>query len=93
MSTEKNNEIDYSNLKLLEIKKSKSKFKIFTNGSIIPDVKVQPYLGKPLMINTDKILSIYPSEDGIGTAIHAEHNQSTWKVLEDIDMVTKRINE
>ena len=41
----------------------------------------------------DKILSIYPSEDDIVTMIHAENGQSTWKILEDIDTVTKRINE
>ena len=85
--------VDYNNLKPLDIKKSKGKFKTFTNGSVIQEAKFQPYLGKPLTINIDKILSVYPSEDGIGTSIHAEHNQSTWKVLEDFDTVIKRINE
>ena len=85
--------VDYNNLKPLDIKKSKGKFKTFTNGSVIQEAKFQPYLGKPLTINIDKILSVYPSEDGIGTSIHAEHNQSTWKVLEDLDTVIKRINE
>ena len=86
-------EVDLNNLKPLEIKKSKGKFKIFTNGSIIPESKLQPYLGKPLGINIDKVLSVYPAEDEIGTMIHAEQNQSTWKVLEDYDTVIKRINE
>ena len=40
-----------------------------------------------------KILSIYPSEDNIGTMIHAENGQSTWKVLENIETVVKRVNE
>jgi hypothetical protein len=86
-------EIDFNNLKTLDIKKSKGKFKTFTNGSTLPNIEIQPYLGKHLTINTDKILSVYPSEDGIGTAIHAEDNQSTWKVLEDIDTVITRLNE
>ena len=86
-------EVDYNNLKPLDIKKSKGKFKTFTNGSVIQEAKFQPYLGKSLTINIDKILSVYPSEDGIGTSIHAEHNQSTWKVLEDFDTVIKRISE
>ena len=90
---EKKFEIDYSNLKCLDVKKSKGKFKTFTNGSVINGTEFQPYLGKPLTINIDKILSVYPSEDEIGTSIHAEHNQSTWKVLEDLDTVVKRINE
>jgi hypothetical protein len=81
------------NLKPLDVKKSKGKFKTFTNGSIIQGTEFQPYLGKPLTINIDKILSVYPSEDEIGTSIHAEHNQSTWKVLEDFDTVIKRVNE
>jgi stringent starvation protein B len=86
-------EVDYNNLKPLDIKKSKGKFKTFTNGSVIQEAKFQPYLGKSLTINIDKILSVYPSEDGIGTSIHAEHNQSTWKVLEDFETVIKRISE
>jgi len=86
-------EVDYNNLKPLDIKKSKGKFKTFTNGSVIQEAKFQPYLGKPLTINIDKILSVYPSEDEIGTSIHAEHNQSTWKVLEDYETVVKRISE
>ena len=86
-------EVDFDNLKTLDIKKSKGKFKTFTNGSTIPETGIQPYLGKHLSINIDKILSVYPSEDGIGTAIHAEDNQSTWKVLEDIDTVINRLNE
>ena len=90
---EKKFEVDYGNLKPLDVKKSKGKFKIFTNGSIIQGTEFQPYLGKPLTINIDKILSVYPSEDEIGTMIHAEQNQSTWKVLEDFDTVIKRINE
>ena len=85
--------VDFGNLKTLDIKKSKGKFKTFTNGSVIQGTEFQPYLGKPLTINIDKILSIYPSEDEIGTSIHAEHNQSTWKVLEDFETVIKRINE
>jgi hypothetical protein len=85
--------VDLNNLKPLNIKKTKGKFKIFTNGSVIPESKFQPYLGKELVINVDKILSIYPSEDNIGTMIHAVNNQSTWKVLEDIETVIKRVNE
>jgi len=80
-------------IKPLDVKKSKGKFKTFTNASIIPESKFQPYLGKSLTVNIDKILSIYPSEDDIGTMIHAEGNQSTWKVLEDVDVVIKRVNE
>ena len=87
-------EVDFSNLKPLNIEKSKGKFKLFTNGSIIPESKdFQPYIGKELVINVDKILSVYPSEDNIGTMIHAENNQNTWKVLEDTDTVIERINE
>ena len=93
MSEEKKIEVDYGNLKPLDIKKSKGKFKTFTNGSVIQGTEFQPYLGKPLTINIDKILSVYPSEDEIGTNIHAEQNQSTWKVLEDFETVIKRINE
>tara|TARA_Y100000004_G_scaffold161998_1_gene190415 strand:+ start:387 stop:677 length:291 start_codon:yes stop_codon:yes gene_type:complete len=89
---EKKSNVDLNNLKPLDIKKSKGKFKTFTNGSTIPG-DFQPYLGKPLTVNIDKILSVYPSEDEIGSMIHAENNQSTWKVLEDIDTVIKRINE
>jgi hypothetical protein len=85
--------VDLNNLKPLDVKKTKGKFKIFTNGSIIPESKFQPYLGKELIINIDKILSIYPSEDNIGTMIHAENGQSTWKVLENIETVIKRVNE
>ncbi len=90
---EKKFEVDYSNLKPLDIKKSKGKFKTFTNGSVIQGTEFQPYLGKPLVVNLDEILSIYPSEDDIGTSIHAINNQSTWKVLEDFDTVIKRISE
>tara|TARA_B100000900_G_C20421037_1_gene650960 strand:+ start:164 stop:457 length:294 start_codon:yes stop_codon:yes gene_type:complete len=90
---EKKFEVNFDNLKPLDVKKSKGKFKTFTNGSVIEGSPIQPYLGKPLIINLDKILSIYPSEDDIGTMIHAENGQSTWKILEDIDTVTKRINE
>ena len=86
--------IDYKNLKPLKIKKSKGKFKTFTNASVIAESKdFQPYLGKPLVVNLDEILSIYPAEDEIGTMIHAKNNQSTWKVLEDFDTVIKRISE
>ena len=90
---EKKFEVDYINLKPLDVKKSKGKFKTFTNGSVIPGTEFQPYLGKPLVVNLDEILSVYPSEDEIGTMIHAINNQSTWKVLEDLDTVIKRINE
>ena len=85
--------VDLNNLKPLDIKKSKGKLKEFTNGRVIRESKIQPYLGKPLAVNVDKILSVYPAEDNIGTMIHAENNQSTWKVLEDYDTVIKRINE
>ena len=90
---EEKSKIDFNNLKPLDIKKSKGKFKTFTNGSTINGSNFQPYLGKPLTINIDKILSVYPAEDDIGTSIHAEGNQSTWKVLEDINTVIDRINE
>ena len=90
---EKKFEVDYSNLKPLNVKKSKGNFKTFTNGSVIQGTEFQPYLGKPLVVNLDEILSIYPAEDNIGTMIHAKNNQSTWKVLEDFDAVIKRINE
>jgi hypothetical protein len=81
-------------VKPLDIKNTKGKFKTFTNGTLLSDTKdFQPYLGKKLVINIDKILSIYPSEDEIGTMIHAEGNQSTWKVIEDIDTVIKRVND
>ena len=87
------NKVDFSNLKPLKIAKTKGKFKTFTNGSIIEGENVpQPYLGQPLTINTDEILSVYPAEDGIGTSIHSYHN-STWKVLEDHKTVEKRLNE
>ena len=91
--SEDKKEVNFSNLKPLDIKKSKGKFKTFTNGSVIPGTEFQPYLGKPLVVNLDEILSIYPSEDNIGTSIHAVNNQSTWKVLEDFETVMKRINE
>ena len=90
---EKKFEVDYTNLKPLDVKKSKGKFKTFTNGSVINGTDFQPYIGKPLVINLDEILSVYPAEDEIGTSIHAVNNQSTWKVLEDIDTVITRINE
>jgi len=93
MSEEKKFEVDLNNIKLLDVKKSKGKFKTFTNGSVINGSDFQPYIGKPLSINVDEILSVYPAEDEIGTSIHAINNQSTWKVLEDIDIVIKRINE
>jgi len=87
------NEVDFNNLKPLKIAKSKGKFKTFTNGSIIEGENMpQPYLGQPLTINTDEILSVYPGEDGIGTQIHS-YRGSTWKVLEDHKTVEKRINE
>ena len=80
-------------IKALDVKNTKGKFKTFTNGTVLPDTKdFQPYLGKELVINIDKILSIYPSEDEIGTMIHAEGGQNTWKVIEDIDTVIKRVN-
>ena len=93
MTEEKKDKVDFNNLKPLSIKKSKGKFKTFTNASVINGSDFQPYIGKPLSINTDEILSVYPSEDEIGTSIHAINNQSTWKVLEDIDVVINRINE
>ena len=100
MNKEKENNVDLNNIKPdlkimkpLKIEKCKGKFKTFTNGSTINGSKFQPYLGKKLTINIDKILSVYPAEDEIGTSIHAEDNQSTWKVLEDIDTVIERINE
>ena len=81
-------------LKPLDIKKSKGVFKTFTNASVIKEAgEFQPYLGKPLSVNINKILSVYPSEDEVGTMIHAENDQSTWKVLEDFETVIKRINE
>jgi hypothetical protein len=85
--------VDLKNLKPLDVKKSKGNFKIFTNSSVIPESKFQPYLGKKLIININKIISIYPAEDNICTMIHAENGQITWKVLENIETVIKRVNE
>lgn len=86
-------EVDFNDLKPLKIKKTNGKFKTFTNGSILEGDNVpQPYLGKPLTINIDVIISTYPSEDNIGTQIHSRFGQ-TWRVLEDHDAVVKRINE
>jgi len=86
-------EVDFNDLKPLKIAKSKGKFKTFTNGSIIEGENMpQPYLGRPLTINIDEILSVYQSEDNIGTQIHSFHGQ-TWKVLEDHETVKKRLNE
>ena len=65
------NKVDLNNLKTLKIKKTKGKFKTFTNGSTIPG-DFQPYLGKPLTVNIEKILSVYPSEDEIGSMIPRE---------------------
>ena len=85
--------VDFNDLKPLKIAKTKGKFKTFTNGTIIEGENMpQPYLGQPLTINIDKILSVYPGEDGIGTQIHSHHN-ATWKVLESNDVVIKRLNE
>lgn len=86
------NEVDLNDLKPLKILKSKGKFKTFTNASILEGQKVQPYLGKPITINIDIILSTYPSEDKIGTTIYSIHGQ-TWKVLENYEDVIKRLNE
>ena len=62
--------------------------------SLIEQLKEdQPYLGKELVLNVDRIMSVYPSEDGIGTQIHSENNLHTWKVLEEIDLVVDRLNE
>ena len=86
-------EVDFNDLKPLKIAKSKGKFKTFTNGSILEGENMpQPYLGKPLTVNINEILSAYPSEDNIGTQIHSFHGQ-TWKVLEDHETVKKRLNE
>jgi len=86
-------EVDFNDLKPLKIAKSKGKFKTFTNGSILEGENMpQPYLGRPLTINIDEVLSTYPSEDNIGTQIHSFHGQ-TWKVLEDHETVKKRLNE
>tara|TARA_Y100000592_G_scaffold93933_1_gene157933 strand:+ start:1160 stop:1426 length:267 start_codon:yes stop_codon:yes gene_type:complete len=85
---------NYKELKTLEVKPTKGKFKTFTNGSFIEQLKEdQPYLGKELVLNVDRIMSVYPSEDGIGTQIHSENNLHTWKVLEEIDVVVDRLNE
>ena len=86
-------EVDFNDLKPLKIKKTNGKIKTFTNGSIIEGENMpQPYLGRPLTINIDEVLSSYPSEDNIGTQIHSFHGQ-TWKVLEDHETVKKRLNE
>ena len=46
MSEEKKEEkkfkVDYGNLKCLDVKKSKGKFKTFTNGSVIQGTEFQP---------------------------------------------------
>ena len=86
-------EVDFNNLKPLKISKSKGKFKTFTNGSIIEGENMpQPYLGRPITLNISQILSVYPAEDNIGTQIHSVQGQ-TWKVLEEHDIVIKRLNE
>ena len=42
-------------IKPLDITDTKSKFKQFTNGTVLPDVKdFQPYLGKLLILNIDE---------------------------------------
>ena len=87
---EKKFEVDYTNLKPLDVKKSKGKFKTFTNGSVIQGTAFQTYLGKPLVVSLDEILSIYPAEDEIGKMIHTIYNQSKWKVLEDSEREIKR---
>lgn len=92
MENEKKNDVDFNNLKPLKITKNKGIFKTFTNGSIIEGNQIQPYLGKPLTININEILSVYPAEDNIGTMIHS-HRNSTWRVLEDHETVIKRLNE
>jgi hypothetical protein len=93
METDMKNKVDFDNLKPLKISKSKGKFKTFTNGSIIEGENVpQPYLGQPLSVNIDEVLSVYPHEDGIGTSIHSWHGQ-TWRVLENHETVIKRLNE
>tara|TARA_R100001509_G_scaffold129515_1_gene82880 strand:+ start:198 stop:464 length:267 start_codon:yes stop_codon:yes gene_type:complete len=85
---------NYKEIKTLKVKPTKGKFKTFTNGSFIEQLKEdQPYLGKELVLNVDRIMSVYPSEDGIGTQIHSENNLHTWKVLEEIDVVVDRLNE
>ena len=85
---------NYKEIKTLKVKPTKGKFKTFTNGSFIEQLKEdQPYLGKELVLNVDRIMSVYPSEDGIGTHIHSENNLHTWKVLEEIDVVVDRLNE
>tara|TARA_Y100001972_G_scaffold29630_1_gene36521 strand:- start:607 stop:876 length:270 start_codon:yes stop_codon:yes gene_type:complete len=85
-------EVDLNNLKPLKVAKAKGKFKTFTNGSVLEGSKVQPYLGRPLSINIEEILSVYPAEDNIGTQIYSIQGQ-TWKVLEEHDIVVKRLNE
>tara|TARA_Y100000592_G_C5263011_1_gene218218 strand:+ start:203 stop:490 length:288 start_codon:yes stop_codon:yes gene_type:complete len=90
---EKENKINFDDLKPLDIKKSKGKFKTFTNGTVIQGSKFQPYLGKALTINIDEILSTYPSEDEIGTQIHSHSGDRTWKVLEEHETVVERLNE
>ena len=85
---------NYKEIKTLKVKPTKGKFKTFTNGSFIEQLKEdQPYLGKELVLNVDRIMSVYPSEDGIGTQINSENNLHTWKVLEEIDVVVDRLNE
>ena len=86
-------DVDLNDLKPLKISKEKGRFRTFTNGSIIEGENMpQPYLGKPITINTDVINSVYPAEDNIGTQIHSVHGQ-TWKVLEDHETVRKRLSE
>ena len=53
MTEEKNKKIDFNNLKVLNVKKTKGKFKTFTNASLIPGSDFQPYLGKALAVNID----------------------------------------
>ncbi len=83
--------VDFDNLKPVEVEYTKGKFKTFTNASVL-ESDFQPYLGKPIMINVDKIISIYPSEDEIGTTIFGKDG-NIWKVLEEFKIVEKRVNE
>ena len=84
---------NYKEIKTLKVKPTKGKFKTFTNGSFIEQLKEdQPYLGKELVLNVDRIMSVYPSEDGIGKQIDYEINLHTWKVLEEIDVVVDRLH-
>jgi hypothetical protein len=52
------------------------------------------YTGKPILINTDFILSVFEAElDGVGTTHIYSTTKETWQVQESVDQVLKLINK